>query len=106
MCGWWLDLVIHDYNKLVSVYSHYPKDGHKIGYQDPQSWQKFILMINQAIHIDGLDNHLLCPMQCQLSGEHISEGSNFLADSPSQTTHDIELVDPFDAAQPLIIQFS
>ena len=32
-----------------------------IGYQDPQGGQKFILMINQAIHFDGLDNYLLCP---------------------------------------------
>ena len=51
--------VIHDHNRPVNVYSYNPKDGHKsskivdatVGYQDPQSEQKFILMINQAIHI-------------------------------------------------------
>ena len=59
-------LVIHDHNRPVNVYSYDPKDGHRsaktvdatVGYQDPQSGQKFILMINQAIHIDGLVNHL------------------------------------------------
>ena len=65
-------LVIHDHNRPVNVYSYDPKDGHgsaktidaTVGYQYPQSGQKFILMINQAIRIDGLVNHLLCPMHC------------------------------------------
>ena len=61
-------------------------------------------MINQAIHIDGQENHLLCPMQCHLNGEHISEVPKFLAESPSETTHAIVLTDPFDTAHPCIIQ--
>ena len=73
-------LVIHDHNRSVNVYSYDPKDSHRsaktvdaaVGYQDSQSGQKFIFMINQAICIEGLDNHLLCPMQCHLNGVHIS----------------------------------
>ena len=42
-----------------------------VDYQDPQSGQKFILVINQAICVNGLDNHLLCPMQCCLNGVHV-----------------------------------
>ena len=34
---------------------------------------------------------------------HISEVLKFLAESPSMTTHNIELVNPFDTANPLII---
>ena len=57
--------------KADIVYSYDPKDRHRRakavnaaeGYQDPQSGQKFILVFNQAICIDGLHNHLLCPMQ-------------------------------------------
>ena len=63
----------------------------------------FILTINQAIHIDGLDNHLLCPMQCQLNGVHISKVPKFLAESPSETTNAIELVNPFHVDFPLKI---
>ena len=71
--------VIHD--KKNNFYSYDPKDGHKsaktvhakIGYQDPLTRQKFILVINQAIHIDGLDYHLPCSIQCCLNGVHISE---------------------------------
>ena len=60
-------------------------------------------MINQAICIDGLVNHLLCPMQCLLNGVQISEVPKFLAENQSKTTHAIELDDPFDATHPLII---
>ena len=42
-------------------------------------------------------------MQCHLNGVHVSEVPKFLAESPSETIHAIELVDPFDAAHPLII---
>ena len=47
-------LVIYDCNRPVNVYSYDQKDGHKsaktvdalVGYQDPQSGQMFILVIN------------------------------------------------------------
>ena len=42
-------------------------------------------------------------MQCHLNGVKISEVPKFLAETPSETTHAIELVDIFDAAHPLII---
>ena len=65
--------VIHDHNRPVNVYN--PKDGYRsdktvdvtVGYKDPQSGQKDILMINQAIHISDADSNLLCPMQCYLN---------------------------------------
>ena len=101
-------LVIHDHNRPVNVYSYDTKDGHRsaktvdaaVGYQDPQSGQKFILVINTAVCKDGLVNHLLCPMQCCLNGVHISEVPKFLAETPSETTHAIELVNPFNVAHP------
>ena len=104
-------LVIHNCNRPVHVYSYDPKDGHRraktvdaaVGYQDPQNGQKVILMITQTICIDGLVKHLLCPMQCCLNGVRISEVPKFLAESPSETTHAIELVHPFDATHLLII---
>ena len=60
-------------------------------------------MINQAICINGLENHLLCPMQCCLNGVHINEFPKFLVESPSVTTHAIELKDPLVTAHLLII---
>ena len=60
-------------------------------------------MINQAINIDGLINYLLCPMQCHLIGVQVNEVPKFLAETPSERTYAIELVDRFDDAHPLII---
>ena len=102
-------LNIHDHNEPVIIYRYDPKGGHQsantvdvtLGYQDPQSGWKFILMMNQAICIHVLENHLLCPMQCCLN-VHISEVSKFLAESHSVTTHANWLTDLFDAAHPLI----
>ena len=62
--------IIHVHNRPVNVFSYDPIDGHRsaktvdtaVGHQDPQSGHKFIIMINQAICIDGLENHLLCPI--------------------------------------------
>ena len=60
-------------------------------------------MINQAIQTDGLVNLLLCPMLCCLNGVHINEVPKFLAETPKETTHAIELVYPFNTTHPLII---
>ena len=72
-------LIIHDHNKPVNVYSYSPKDVNRnaktvyaaVGYQDPQIGNVFISMIKKATHINGLDNHLLCPMQCHLNDVHM-----------------------------------
>ena len=42
-------------------------------------------------------------MQCCLNGVHISEVPKFLAESPSMTTHALQLTDTFDATHLLII---
>ena len=42
-------------------------------------------------------------MQCRLNGVHISEVPKFFSETPSETTHAIELVDPFDTTHLLII---
>ena len=47
-------------------------------------------------------NHALCPLQYCLNDVHINEVSKFLAESPSMTSHAIQLKDPFDTAHLLI----
>ena len=42
-------------------------------------------------------------MQCHLNGVQISEVHTFLVESPSMTTHVLELTKAFNAAHPLII---
>ena len=74
----------------------------RVMYQDPQSRQKTILVINQAIHINGQDNHLMCPMKCCLNDVHINEVPKFLYERPIVTTHAIKLPDPFNTAHTFI----
>ena len=62
-------------------------------------------MINQAIHNNGIEDHLLCTIQCHLNGVHVSEVPNFLAESSSMTTQAIQQTGPNDVAHPLIITF-
>ena len=107
-------LVIYELNRPVNIYCYDPKNNCRsdktvdavVAYQVPQSGQKYILMIGQAIHINGLENHLLCLMQFHLNGVHISEVARFLAESLSVTTHAIQLEDLFNAAHPLMTQLS
>ena len=42
-------------------------------------------------------------MQCYMNGVLIDEVPKFLAPVPSETTHAIELENPFDATHPIII---
>ena len=94
-------LVNYDHNRSVDVYSYNPKDSHRsakivdvtVGCQDPKSGQKFTIIIHKAIHINGLENHLLCLMQHHLNSMHISKVPKFFAESPSVTTHLIQLSD-------------
>ena len=104
-------LVNHKHNRPCNVYSYDSKNGHRsakavdgvVDYQDTQSGEKFILMMNHAIHINGFVYHLLCPMQCCLNGVYISKVPKFLAKTPNETTHALESINPFDPTIPLII---
>ena len=93
-------LVVLDHNRPVNVYSYDSKDGHRsaktVQLSRPTEWS------NIAICIDGLVNHLIFPMQCCLNRVHISEVPKFLAKTHNETMHVIELVEPFDAAHPLL----
>ena len=60
-------------------------------------------MVIQAIQINGLGNHSISPMQCHLNGVYMNEVPKFLAESPSVTTHTIQLLDLFNATHPLMI---
>ena len=82
-------LVIHDHNRPLNVFNYDPKDGHEcvriVNAEDPHSGQKYILMIDQAIQISDVDNHLLGPMQCHLNGLQVSEIPKLLTDCSRET---------------------
>jgi hypothetical protein len=61
------------------------------------------LIINQAIHIQHLDHHLLCPMQCCVKDMTINNLPKFLAADPTDQTHALTLTDPDNPLQPVIL---
>ena len=99
-------LIVHDHKRP----GHDPKAGSKcapvvdatVAYTVPETDQ-FVLSINQAIKMKGLDHHLLCPMQCHVNGVMIDEVPKFLAPVTSETMHSIQIENPFDATNPIII---
>ena len=107
-------LVVHYHCRPINIYGFDPADESKttrivdaaIKYISPVTRERFILIINKAIDIKGLDHHPLCPMQYHLNGAKIDELPKFLAEYPTLETHAIQLEDPNDATQPLLIPLS
>ena len=74
-------LVIHYCNKPVNVYRYDAKSGSKyacvinpiVAYDELETDQVVIFLINQAIEMKCLDHHLLCPMQCCMNDDLIDE---------------------------------
>ena len=64
-------LDIHDHNRPVNVYRSLKAVDATVGYQGPQSGQKFILMMNQAICINGCKNHLPLQLSSLTSYFHV-----------------------------------
>ena len=95
----------------MNVYGYNPKAGSKharivnaaVAYTFPETGQVIILSINQAIKMKGLDNHLLCLMQCCMNGVLINDFPKFPAPTPSEIMHAIQVENPFDATRPIII---
>ena len=104
-------LVIHGHNRSVDVYSCDSSDWHKsariidadVGHGNLYTRKWDILMLNQAIYLKALPNHLVWLMQCRMNGWLLHEISKFLADSPTLTIHVIQLNKPLDVTNPLIL---
>ena len=104
-------LVMYDHNSQVNVYGFNAKAGSKhtcivnatIAYTKPETGQAIIFLINQAIEMQGLDHHLLYPMQCCMNDVLIDEVPKCLAPVTSETMHAIHTKNPFDTTHPIII---
>ena len=106
-------MVIHDHRWRVSVTGYDPKAGSNLyrivsaalAYDHPQTGETSLLIINQAIEIPHLRNHLLCIFQCRMSGAIINDVPKFQAPNPSVHTHAIR-VNSDDDSHTLLIPFS
>ena len=106
-------MIIHDHRRRVSVTGYDPKAGSNLyrivsaalAYDDPHSGETSILIINQAIEIPHLNNHLLCIFQCRMRWATINDVPKFQAPKPSVHTHAIR-VNNEDDSHTLLIPLS
>ncbi len=104
-------LIILDYQRPVSVVGYDKSLGSKtyqivsgvVVYDDPQTGRTLHLIINQAIHIQHLDHHLLCPMQCRVNDVTVNDLPNFLAANPTDQMHALTIKDPNNPLQLIIL---
>ena len=105
--------IIHHHRQVVNVVGYDKVNGSREApivdaaflYTDAYTLKRYILRVNQAIHIDTMDNNLLCPMQCRLNGVTVNEIPKFLVDNPTNVTHSLvfPMQEQDDDAQPTII---
>ena len=105
-------LILHDHERPVTVYGY---DGGKgktlsivdavVGYTDPSTGDKWMLVINQALLVPGLQHPLLCTNQLRLNDIHVNDEPKHLALNPTEYTHAIAIKTPDDneAKKELII---
>jgi hypothetical protein len=74
-------LLIQDFNKNVSVLGWNASVGFTkwltvagvVAYDHPYTGITYMLVWHQAIHLDTMENHLVCPMQCQVNGVMVND---------------------------------
>ena len=106
-------LKVFDWNRPVNVSGWNPKDGERlcqtisgaVAYDHPQTGQLYLFIFHQCIHVDHLDHHLMCPMQCRMNDVEINETPKFLVKHPTDSSHAI-VVDEPDGIAPLIVPLS
>ena len=92
-------LVVHDFYRPVNVTIYYPEYGSKVcctvtgvlAYNHPQTGKPYLFVINQAIHLDHLEHHLVCKMQCRKNWIKINETSKYQSKAPDKSTDALQV---------------
>jgi hypothetical protein len=104
-------LIILDYQQPVYIVGYDESLGSKtyqsvsgmVAYDDTQTGKLLHLIINQAIHIPHLDQHLLCPMPCCVNDVTVNNLPKFLAANPTDQMHALTTNDSDNPLQLVIL---
>ena len=96
--------MVHYFDRPVKFTGYDPENGSKVfrnvtgvlAYDRPQTGKTYLLFINQDIHLDHMDHHLMCPMQCRTNGIKMNETPNYQSKAPDESTHVLQVEDPSD----------
>ena len=97
-------LVVHYFDTPVNVTGYDPEDGSKVflnvkvvlDYDHPHTGKPYLLVINQAIHLDHLGHHLMCKMQCRTNMININETPKDHNKAPYESSYALQVEDPSD----------
>jgi hypothetical protein len=104
-------LVIQDFNKTVSVSgwnasvgsTECPTVSGVVAYDHPYTGITYMLVWHQAIYLETMENHLICPMQCRVNGVVVNDTPKIFVKDPTNKSHAIVVLDPIDPGNELII---
>ena len=115
MVGTKTALLIHDYARPVQVHRYDEGIGKTeafrtvravISYEHPDSGDKYMLVLNQAIPIPQMENNLLCPLQIRDNDVRVNDKLKFMVLTPTYNHHAIVICGIYQDQQPLNIPLS
>ena len=104
-------LIIQDFNRTVSVSgwdasmgsTECPTVSGVVAYDHPYTGVTYMLVWHQAIYLDSMEDHLICPMQCRVIGVVVNDTPKIFVKDPSNHSHAIVVADPMDPKIEIII---
>jgi len=105
-------LLIQDFDRTVSVSGWDTTTGARdcptvtgvVAYDHPYTGQTYMLIFHQAIYLETMENHLVCPMQCRVAGVTIHDCPKLFVKDPTEESHAIVIdADPYQPEEKLII---
>ena len=104
-------LIIQDFNRTVSVSgwdasmgsTECPTVSGVVAYDHPYTGVTYMLVWHQAIYLDSMEDHLICPMQCRVIGVVVNDTPKIFVKDPSNHSHAIVVADPIDPEIEIII---
>ena len=105
-------LLIQDFDRTVSVSGWDTTTGARdcptvtgvVAYDHPYTGQTYMLVFHQAIYLESMENHLVCPMQCRVAGVTIHDCPKLFVKDPTEESHAIVIdADPYQPEEKLII---
>lgn len=89
-------LILHDYDRPITVKGHDPKGletnelrtaSAAVAYDDPETGESQMIVINQAVHIPHLQHNLLSTFQMRVNDAKTNDEPKSIADNPTDDTH-------------------
>ena len=104
-------LVIQDFNNTMAVLgwdasvgsTKCPTVSGVVAYNHPYTGIIYMLVWHQAIYLETMENHLICPMKCRVIEVVVNDMLKIFVKNPTNKLHAIVVKDPIDPEIELII---